>query len=379
VAGAVTGAASRSARVRVDLGRLAANYRALVAYAGRPLLAVVKADAYGHGAVPVARCLERAGVAGLAVALVQEGVALREAGLRAPVLVLTPFEAEEADALRAYALTPVISTPDTLAQVLALAGRGRAPQAVHVKVDTGLSRLGFGPDAALEAACQLQATGAVVVEGLMTHLAVADEDAAFSELQIERFDACLARLRAAGVQPRHVHVANSAGLLHLRRNQTLARPGLLLYGLQPRPRTPPVDVRPVLSLRVRLALVKDVPAGTSVSYGRHFVARTTRRIATLPIGYGDGLPRTDATRTQAAFGVRGQWAPVAGTVCMDLTTLDVSDIPGVVAGDEVELLGDAPTAWDWADWAGTNAWQALTGLSARLPRDYVGAPVPEVA
>lgn len=368
----------RSARVRVDLGRLVANYRALAAYAARPVLAVVKADAYGHGAVPVARCLEAAGVSGLGVALVQEGLALRAAGVRVPVLVLTPFEPEEAEALQAHALTPVISTPDTLASLLALVRRGCAPRAVHVKVDTGLSRLGFAPDEALAAACELHATG-VTIEGFMTHLAVADEDAAFSEVQLERFEICLARLHAAGVHPRHVHVANSAGLLHLRPSHTLVRPGLLLYGLRPRPRTPPVEVRPVLSMRARLALVKDVPPGTSVSYGRHFIARQTTRIATLPVGYGDGVPRTDAMRTRGAFLVRGRPAPVAGTVCMDLTTLDVSGIPDVAAGDDAELLGDAPTAWDWADWAGTNAWQALTALSARLPREYVNAPRPEAA
>lgn len=367
----MSGLAARSARLRIDLGRLVANYRVLAAHAGRPLLAVVKADAYGHGAVPVARCLEAAGVAGLAVALVQEGIALRAAGVRAPVLVMTPFEPEQAELLRAHALTPVVSTPDTLAAVLACAARGVAPRAVHVKVDTGLSRLGLPPNEAVTAARRLHATGTVGVEGFMTHLAVADEDADFTEMQLDRFDDCLAELRAAGVQPPQVHAVNSAGLLHLRPTHTLARPGLLLYGVHPRPRSPSLEVQPVLSLRARLALVKDVPPGTSVSYGRHFVAARGARIATLPVGYADGLPRTDAMRTRGAFVVHGQRAPVAGTVCMDLTTLDVSAIPRAHAGDEAELLGDAPTAWDWADWAGTNAWQVLTALSPRLPREYV--------
>lgn len=363
-------AALRPARATVDLDRLAANVRALAALAGRPVMPVVKADAYGHGAAAVGRHLESLGVPMLAVAYVEEGVALRRAGVAVPVVVLAGFTRSQVVAIVEHGLVPVVSTPHGLAAVLGAAAERRAPAAVHLKVDTGMSRLGFTRDAFVAAGQRLAAAG-VAVEGAMTHLASADEDAGVTARQLDAFDAAVEALESRGVRPRWVHAANSAGLAFVRPHHTLVRPGLLVYGIRPRPLSPNVEVAPVMTLSTRIALVKDVPAGTPVSYGGRWVAPRPSRIATLPIGYADAVPRTRAMSEGGVFFVRGKPAPVAGTVCMDLTMLDVTDRPDVSEDDEAVLFGDAPSAWDVADRAGTIAWQVLTGVGSRVPRVYV--------
>jgi alanine racemase len=359
----------RPARARVDLDRLAANYDAVAAYARVPLLPVVKADAYGHGAVAVARRLLRAGAVRLAVAYPEEGAQLREAGIAADLVVLAGFSAGQVALLARHRLTPVVSTR-AQADALAASPRDARPSAVHVKVDTGMSRLGFADGAFADAAVRLSDAG-FAVEGVMTHLACADESAEATARQLDRFDAAVAALSARGLRPPLVHAANSAGLAFLRPTHTLARPGLLLYGLPTRPLGPHVAVRPVMTLSADVALVKDVPAGTAVSYGGRWTASRPSRLATVPLGYADGVPRTDAMRTDGAFALPSGRAPVAGTVCMDLTMLDVTDLDGVREGDEAVLFGDAPDAWDVASRAGTNAWQVLTAVGRRVPRVYV--------
>jgi len=357
---------------RVDLARLAANYRALAASTAVPLMPVVKADAYGHGAARVGRVLTGLGAPMLAVAYAEEGAALRRAGIRAPILVLTGCgDGQQRDFLD-HGLTPVVSTPATVRGALA-AGRilGR-PLPVHLKVDTGMGRLGFAPDDVVAEAEGLAASGRVEIVGLTTHLSSADEDAAVTARQLDVFDEALARLAARGIRPRHVHVAHSAGLSHLRPTHTLARPGLLLYGLKPRPLSPAVEVSPVMTVAGRIALVKDVAPGTAISYGGRWVARRPSRIATVFLGYADGVPRTLGMLEQGAFSVAARRAPVAGTVCMDLVMLDVTEVPEAAEGGEAVLFGDDPTAWDVGGWAGTNAWEVLTRVGPRVPRVYVG-------
>lgn len=363
-------AALRSARVTVDLGRLGENFRIVQAFAQRPVMPVLKADAYGHGAVRCARRLQELGASLFAVAYVEEGVVLRQGGVSAPVLVMAPFEDNQAAALLEFGLTPVVGTPATLERVLRMPQREGAPVAAHVKVDTGMSRLGFAPADALQAARRLHAHG-VVVEGAMTHLSSADEDQAFTAHQLDQFDVFVDELARAGVRPRFVHAANSAGLSHLRATHTLVRPGLLLYGLGPRPLGPRLDVRPVMTVSARVAYVKDVPQGTRVSYGGRWIAPRPSRIATIPLGYADGVPRTTAMRERGGFALAGGRAPVVGSVSMDMTMVDVTDLPAVREGDEAVLFGDAPGAWEVAEWAGTNAWQVLTGISERVPHQYV--------
>ena len=359
------------AEARIDLGRLAANFRAVATFAGKPVLGVVKADAYGHGAAAVARVLEREGAPMLAVAYPDEGVALRNAGLTIPVLVLAGCRPGEDALFAEHSLTPVVSSPLTLDGAVLLAKRGSGTT-VHLKVDTGMARLGFPAEAAAHAAERLAEVGAEV-EGLMTHLASADEDGDVTDAQLDRFDAVVSDLAGRGYRPRWVHASNSAGLAYPRPSHTIVRPGLLLYGLRPRPNAPHVEVRPVMTLVARVALVRDLAAGTPVSYGGRWTASRPTRLATISIGYGDGVPRTEAMSKTGYVTIRGQRAPIVGTVCMDFLMADVTDIAGAGAGDEALVFGDAPDAWEIAARAGTNAWQVLTAIGSRIPRVYPGA------
>ena len=359
----------RPEEARIDLGRLADNFRAIEAYAGRPLMPVVKADAYGHGGAQVARLFEALGAPLLTVAFVEEAASLRRAGIRAPIVVMAGAGPDEADEIVRHSLTPVVATPRSLAGALEGAKRVQEPLRVHLKVDTGMSRLGLSAGEALAAARELSRAG-VVLDGVMTHLSSADESPRVAARQVDLFDQLLLDLQGQGHKPQWIHVANSAGLLHTRANQTLIRPGLLLYGLSPRPLSPPVEVKPVMSLVGRIEVIHDFPAGTPVSYGGRWVAPRACRIATVSVGYADGVPRTAAMSERGAMSVGGGRVPVRGTVCMDFTMVEVTDMPDVKEGDEAIVFGDDPTAWEVADWAGTNAWQILTSVGLRVPRVY---------
>jgi alanine racemase len=361
----------RAARARIDLDRLADNYRALAAFAPVPIMPVVKADAYGHGAVQVARALESAGAPRVAVAYVEEALVLRQGGIKLPIVVLAGFGPGQVGALLDHHLTPVVNTPRGCQWLLSVARAAGRRVGVHLKVDTGMTRLGFALAGVDAVAQELADSGLVDVEGFMTHLAAADESADFTRRQLDLFDEALARVQRRGIKPQWVHAANSAGLAFLRPTHTLARPGLLLYGVRPRPLAPPIGVKPVMRVSADVAVVKDVPEGTPVSYGGIWVAPRPSRIGTLPIGYADGVPRTDAMSQDGRFVVRGRSAPVAGRVCMDLTMLDLTDHEGAAEGSEAILFGDDPDAWEGAQRAGTNAWQALTAIGPRLPRAYV--------
>jgi alanine racemase len=361
----------RPARARIDLDRLAGNYRALRGLVPVPVMPVIKADAYGHGAIAVARRLVAEGVERLAVAYVEEAIALREQGFSLPIVVLAAFGPGQERMVRKHQLTPVVSTPRTLDAVLGPAREGRQPLTVHLKVDTGMTRLGFTKDALVEAALRIEEARSLALEGVMTHLASADEDRDVTARQLDRFDDAVAALHQRGIRPPLVHACNSAGLAFFRPTHTLVRPGLLLYGIRPRPLSPDVSVQPVMTVSADIALIKDVAAGTPVSYGGRWVAPRPSRIATIPLGYADGVPRTEGMRDRGAFVIRGQRAPVRGTVCMDLTMVDVTDRPDVAEGNEAVLVGDAPDAWEVADCAGTNAWEVVTRIGPRVPRVYV--------
>jgi alanine racemase len=361
----------RPARARIDLDRLASNYGALEKLVPVPVMPVVKADAYGHGALPVARRLLAAGAPLLAVAYVEEAVALREEGISVPIVVLAAYGPGQERMLRQHDLTPVVSTPRTLEGVLTPSREGKRPLKVHLKIDTGMSRLGLSRDGFLAAAQRLEGASGVELEGVMTHLASADEDEGVTRRQLDRFDDAVATLATRGIRPRYIHACNSAGLAQFRETHTLVRPGLLVYGIRPRPLSPEVDVRPVMTVSADIALVKTIPEGTPVSYGGRWVAPRPSRIGTVPMGYADGVPRTEAMRDQGALVVRGRRVPVRGTVCMDLTMVDLTDRPEVAEGDEAVLVGDDPDAWQVADWAGTNAWEVVTRIGPRVPRVYV--------
>jgi len=358
---------SSRAEARVDLARLAGNYRAVARFAARPVIAVVKADAYGHGATRVASALEAAGVAMLAVATAEEGDALRVAGVRAPILVFSGCIPGQERLFVERALTPVVSSALSLEGALAAARR--APVRVHLEVDTGMARLGFAPRDTLAVAHRLAAAG-IAIEGVMTQLTGADEDATGATCELDRFDAVLSDLARHAVRPFFAHVANSAGLALLRPTHTAVRPGLLLYGLHTRPLGPDVEVRPAMSVTAPVLQVRAIGAGTPVSYGGRWRASRPSRIAAIGFGYADGMPRTSAASTLGFVLLRGRKAPITGSVCMDVTLVDVTDIPDVVEGDEAVMLGESPTAWDLGDWAGTNVWQALTAIGPRVHRVY---------
>ena len=370
---------SRWAWAEVDLGAIEHNVRELRAsVAPSELWAVVKADAYGHGAVPVAAAALRAGAAGLCVALVQEGVALRQGGIDAPVLVLSEQPREELPAAVVHGL---ICTVYSHAQVDALAtavvAAGRTGQPVHLKVDTGMRRVGAEPADAVAVADAIRAAGPVLhLAGVFTHLPVADEpDDPFTADQLRRFDAVLDGLAAAGHRPPVVHAANSAGLLaHPGARRSLARAGIAIYGISPGPGVDQLSagLQPALSLRARVSHVKQVRAGERISYGlRHtFVADTT--VATLPIGYADGVPR----RLSSVGGevlVGGRRRPIVGVVTMDQLMVDVGDAP-VAIGDEAVLIGaqgdGAITAAEWAERLGTIGYEIVCGISQRVERRY---------
>lgn len=359
----------------VDLDRLQANAEEACRLAGseRGLLAVVKADAYGHGAAAAARAFADGGASALAVSLLEEALELRAGGIEEPVVILGPLLAEQlAPAVDAGA-TPTLYSM-ALAEALDAEGARRGTAlGYHLKIDTGMGRLGIPTDdlgAFLERIATLKH---LRMDGVFTHLPCADDpDAPITHRQLEDFRVALEAVRARGHVPTQVHVANSAAFLReLPGFCNLVRPGLALYGYSPAPALiPPGRFAPALSLHSRVAQVKRVAAGATVGYGSTWTAARESIIATLPLGYEDGYSRALGNRAHAL--VSGRQAPVVGRVSMDLTTLDVTDLPPVQVGDPVLFLGQqsgqSVDAWDLARWSGTIVWEILCGLGRRMPR-----------
>lgn len=368
----------RRTRVEVDLAAIIGNAREVAALTGAQVFAVVKADGYGHGAVAVAQALERArAVAGFGVSLVEEGVALRDAGIASPVLVMGPSQHGGEDDMVASKLTPVIACAEDLA-ALADVARRRGPVEAHLKVDTGMGRLGVPLSRWGWFLDRIARFEALDIAALLTHLAESESlDATFTAEQGRRFREAVATARNRGVTPPLLHVCNSGGLLtRPELHHGMVRPGVALYGVVPRPDLRAIaPLRPVMRVVTQVLFVRDLPVGASVSYGRSFVTGRPSRIATLPVGYADGYPRILGNRGHVLVG--GRRCPVVGVVCMDLCMVDVTDVPGVVrSGDEAVLLGDqgdgpAITADELATWAGTIPYEILCGFSERVPRRHV--------
>ncbi len=361
----------------LDLAALAHNLdqvRRLLA-PGCDVLAVVKADAYGHGAVTVSRTLAQLGITYLGVSTLAEGIELREAGLKVPVLVMGALLADQLPDAVAHQLTPVICEPPAAQQLATLVQNRPAPYPVHIKVDTGMGRLGLTPE---EVPPMLQSPpfkGTLRAEGLMTHLADADgQDPAYTLAQIARFRSLQAQINAAGVAVPLVHAANSAAILRYPDSHgTAVRPGLMLYGYHTTPVGPTaIPLQPVLSLRTRVVQVKAVAPGQSVGYNRAWIASRPSRIAVLPIGYGDGYARSLSNR--GAVLLHGTRAPIVGRVCMDLTMVDVTEIPSVQTGDEAVVIGrqgsQQISAQDLAAWQDTIPYEVLCALGKGIPRLY---------
>ncbi len=368
----------RAAWVEIDLGAVRDNVKALVAVAAPArVMAVVKADGYGHGAVPVARAALEAGATWLGVALVEEGVELREAGIDAPILVLSEPSPDAAGAVVAHQLTPVVYTPggiETLAKAVVDRGQGE-PLAVHLKVDTGMHRVGASTEDAVALAHRINERTELRFEGILTHFAVADEPTdPYTGEQLARFLAVLADLDGAALRPSIVHAANSAGLLAFPDARLdLVRVGIAIYGIPPVPELADrAALRPALSLKARVSHVKTLDAGARLSYGLRYQLDSTARIATVPIGYADGVPRNLAT-VGGEVVIGGRRRRVAGTVTMDQLMVDVGN-DEVAVGDEVVLIGQQGeaevTAQEWAERLGTIAYEIVCGIGPRAPRTY---------
>ena len=368
----------RPTRAEIDLDALLENLSAIRALAPKAgVMAVIKANGYGHGAVAVGRALDSADVQMLGVALVEEGVELRNAGVRKPILVLGGAYQGGFELMIEHQLTPAVFRLDHLQELAEAAKRVGQLATAHLKVDTGMGRMGVLPhelDAFLDRAARIRE---VRLTGLLSHFANADlADAELTGEQIRLFRVALAAMRAHGIEPELRHLSNSAAVidrpeLHDGLELNLVRPGLMLYGLSPAPwmRNKTV-LRPVLSWKTAVIHLKRVAKGTPVSYGSTWIAPRESVIATLPVGYADGYDRAYSNRGEVL--IRGRRAPIAGRVCMDLFMVDVTDIPGVALSDEVVLLGaqgdQRISAEELAELSGTIPYEILCRVGARVPR-----------
>jgi len=370
----------RPTRAEISLENLRFNLQRLQRRSQAPIWCVLKADAYGHGSKACARTLERAGAAGVCVALLEEGIELRNAGVTLPILVMGGYYGTSYDELLVHQLTPVVYDVRQINDLAAeVRYRGCPPAPIHLKVDSGMGRLGIDPRHCASVAGSLADHPEVYLEGLMTHFAGADTDLGSVGEQLRVFRQCATKLAELGVKPQVKHAANTAALLGAEDSHLdLVRPGIGIFGVEPTPGVAP-ELRPVMRVISTVIALRELAPGQSVGYGGTWTAQRRSLIATLPMGYADGLSRANSNRGYVL--VRGRRAPVVGTVSMDLTTIDVTDLPGVVVGDEVTVLGsqqgplgeDAITATEVAMPQGTIPWEVLTDISRRVPRFYRGA------
>ena len=371
----------------ISLSALAENYQVIARHLGPAITpcCVIKCDAYGHGVIESARALEEAGAIFLGVTSTEEGTAVRDAGVKLPILVMTGFWRGEEEALLRHHLTPAVATVEHIEALerayIALGLTRRIP--VHLKVDTGMARLGVSLAELPALAARIAQSPAIELEGVFSHLAESEVlDSPFVETQRADFQRALQILAAAGLHPRYRHLANTAATVA--RPETwnnMARPGLALYGYNlvcegrsaGPAATTELPVRPVLTWKTRIIALRDIAEGTPVGYNRRWRADRPTRLAVIPVGYGDGFNRHLSSAGQVIL--HDHYAPIAGNVSMDLTMIDVTDIPSAAIGDEVLLIGRSQHcsigADDQARLAGTIVYEILCGLSPRVPRVYV--------
>jgi alanine racemase len=372
---------SRPTIAEIDLDALRFNLSQLRGLTGgkAEVLAVVKANAYGHGAQEIARELESAGARVFGVATTEEGIELRLSGISAPILVLGGTYPQEIGRLLANRLTPVIYDLEIARAFQDRATKEGKRLSVHVKIDTGMNRLGISWRQWASALKVLEGLRNLKVEGLLSHFSVAEceeSDAqAFTDEQTDRFVKCLELARKRGIKASLVHLANSAAAtLREKARFNLVRSGLMLYGCHPAPNLRSlISLKPVLRWKTAILSLKLVPAGDTVSYGRTYQCCKESRIAILPVGYADGYNRRLSNRGEVI--IRGKRAKVLGIVCMDLTMVDVSEVPGVQVGDEVVLLGkqgtEEITATEMAGWIESIPYEVLCSIGKRVPRVYL--------
>ncbi len=361
----------------IDLDAIADNLRLLKRHVGPAveLMAVVKANAYGHGAGPVSRVALEAGASRLAVHRLVEGIELRRAGIQAPVLLMGYTPPDGAHLVAEHKLTPSVITLEFAQALSVIATSHGVSVPVHVKVDSGMSRYGLMPEEVLEFVRLIQSLPGIRLEGLFTHFATADSaDQSHARQQLQVFQEVLTTLRQAGFEIPLVHAANSAATMRLpEAHFNAVRPGIALYGLDPSTEwPPPFEIRPALAFKSRVSRVRRLPAGAGVSYGFTHITQKPTLAALVPVGYGDGYHRVLSNRGTVL--VRGQRAPIIGRVCMDQFVVDVSHIPGVAQDDEVVLVGaqgdERIRAEEVAALAGTINYEVTTGLLPRVVRVY---------
>ncbi|HSV98230.1 MAG TPA: alanine racemase [Spirochaetota bacterium] len=374
--------ARRPTRAEVSLANLIHNYRIVRSLIGPDvkLMAMVKANAYGHGIVRISKELLAAGVDCLGVAYLEEAVFLRENGITAPTLVMGAINSEQIPQFIAHDVEITSSSPDKSRAIAEAAKALGKTAVVHLKIDTGMERIGVHWYNAERFIGETLALEGLNVKGIFSHLAKAECDAAFTETQIGRFDAIVDSMAKRGTLPEQVHLANSAGIINFKKSHfTMVRPGIMLYGYDPigyRPdeRFNGEALRPAMSLKTKVSFFKVCPANTGISYGHTYVTPRQTRVVTLPVGYGDGYSRLLSNRAEVL--IRGRRHPVAGTVCMDQTMADIGPDGTAFNGDDVLLFGEmdgtAIPLEELCEKIGTITYEVLCGISSRVPRVYVG-------
>ncbi|MEJ2202061.1 MAG: alanine racemase [Desulfuromonadaceae bacterium] len=371
----------RPTYVEINLAALRHNLnqvRRRVASANQ-VLAVVKADAYGHGAEQVALTLQAAGADLFGVAMAEEGRVLRQVGIARPILVLGGVYPGQERELLEFDLTPALFSLEVARRLNQAAFASGRPCPYHLKIDTGMGRVGFRPEELDRVLAELATLTHLRMEGVISHLAMADEpERPFTDEQLRSFRACLEQVRNAGFQPRFTHISNSAALFSRDIPEcNLVRPGIVLYGALPAATfAAQLDLQPVMSFRTSIAQLKRVPATTGVSYGHRFVTAREAILAAIPVGYADGYNRRLSNCGEVL--VCGRRARVVGTVCMDWTLIDVTDIPGAEVGDQVTLLGrdngNRISAEEWAERIDSISYEVFCQVSKRVPRVYRDEP-----
>lgn len=366
------------ALAEIDLNALAENFKTVRNRVdGRTkLLCVVKADAYGHGAVPIARHLEIQGADFFGVVSVDEGVELRGHGIAKPILVMggvMPWD--DVDAFWKHGLTPVVADLQGFTRLASCAAHRQQEIGIHIKVDTGMGRIGFGYDDLDDLVAALRASSYVKVEGVMSHFSASEVRDAYGLSQIDRFRNVVAFLEKNGVRPEILHMANGGAVSQYpEAHFDMVRVGIMLYGAYPdRALREKIVVHPVMRLLSRVAYVRKFPLGSPLSYGRTFVTERTTRVACVAIGYADGVPR--ALSNKGSVLIRGRRAPIVGRVCMDFLLADITNMADVAPGEEVVLIGTSGnqsiSADEVAEQVGTIPYEIMCGISRRVPRTYV--------
>ncbi|MGE4357274.1 MAG: alanine racemase [Candidatus Omnitrophota bacterium] len=366
---------SRPSWAEVDLSSIGFNLNQIKKFLSSEvkIMPVVKADAYGHGLIEVSKYLVSQGIEQLGIATVDEGMELRENGIGVYLFILGNIFPEEADAVIEYNLIPTICNLEVAQRLEEIAKEKNIFVKVHVKIDTGMGRIGVSYKEVLDFFLKLKEFPHLVIEGIWTHFASAEENY-FTGLQLARFNFVLGGLQQCGINFLYIHTANSTALFKYKETHfNLVRPGLSLYGVYPEPSLRDiVELKPAMSIKTKIVFLKKVPAGQSISYGRTFITQRESIIATLPVGYGDGYHWLLSNRGKVL--VKGMRVPVVGRVCMDQTMIDVTDVPGVALGDEVVLLGkqdnEEITAEELAGLTNTIPYEILCRINSRIPRIY---------